>query len=161
VVGSLLVLGVIASMDCKDAAYCYRCSVVCLCVCLLDTTVSLTKTAEAIEMPFGLWTRVGLGNHVLGGGVDRPVGRGNSGGCFPIRLCNQQTLQQHGAADLSAGDCMLQCDFRMDSPTAGVTSAAVMRPFVRILWSLVVIMWSYRCCCVGLVPADVDLKAGV
>jgi len=27
-----------------------------VCVCLLVTTVSPAKTAEPIEMPFGLWT---------------------------------------------------------------------------------------------------------
>jgi len=27
----------------------------------------LCKTAEPIEMPFGMWTRVGLGNYVLDG----------------------------------------------------------------------------------------------
>jgi len=42
---------------------------VCVCVCLLDTTESLTKTAEPIEMPFGLWTRVDPRNHVLGWGI--------------------------------------------------------------------------------------------
>jgi len=90
----LLVLGVIASMDCKDAAYCCRCSV----VCLLDTTVSLTKTDEPIEMPFGLSTRMGPGNHVLGGGMDRPVGRGNSGVVSPLdcvisKHCSSMGLQ--------------------------------------------------------------------
>jgi len=29
-----------------------------------------TKTVEPIQMPFGLRTRVGLGNHVLDGGQD-------------------------------------------------------------------------------------------
>jgi len=51
-------LGHIAYTECKDAACCYRCSVVCLCVCLLVTTVSPTETAEPIEMPFGLWALV-------------------------------------------------------------------------------------------------------
>jgi len=32
--------------------------------------VSPAKTAEPIEMPFGLRTRVGPGNHVLDGGPD-------------------------------------------------------------------------------------------
>jgi len=31
---------------------------VCLCVCLLDITVSCAKTDERINMLFGLWTRV-------------------------------------------------------------------------------------------------------
>jgi len=37
--------------------------------------VSCVKTAEPIEMPFGLWTVVGPGNHVLDGGLDPFVGR--------------------------------------------------------------------------------------
>ena len=28
---------------------------VCVCVCLLDTTVSTTETDEPIDMPFGMW----------------------------------------------------------------------------------------------------------
>ena len=38
-----------------------------LSVCLLVTTVSPAKTAEGIEMQFGMWTRVGPRNRVLGG----------------------------------------------------------------------------------------------
>ena len=40
--------------------------------------VSPAKTAELIEMPFALSTRVGTGNHVLDGGAD-PTVRGNEG----------------------------------------------------------------------------------
>ena len=36
-----------------------------------------TKTAEPIEMPFGLITRVGPRYHVLEEGPDPPRGRGN------------------------------------------------------------------------------------
>jgi len=44
-----------------DAAYCYRrSSVVCRSICLSVT--SRAKTAEPIEMPFVLWTRVGPRN---------------------------------------------------------------------------------------------------
>jgi len=32
-----------------------------------DTAVSCAKTAEPIEMAFGIWTRVGPRKHVLGG----------------------------------------------------------------------------------------------
>jgi len=40
-----------------------------LCVdCLLVKTISCAKMAEPIEMPFGMWTRVGQRNHGLGGG---------------------------------------------------------------------------------------------
>jgi len=46
--------------------------VFCLSVCLSVTFVSPGKTAEAIEIPFGLWTRVGRGDHVLDWGPDPP-----------------------------------------------------------------------------------------
>ena len=54
-------LGCIARTECKDVA-CASLS-----VCLLVTTVSPTKTDEPIEVPFGLWTRVGPRNHVFPG----------------------------------------------------------------------------------------------
>jgi len=40
---------------------------VCLSVC---RSREPAKAAEAIEMPFGLWARVGSRNHVLDGGLD-------------------------------------------------------------------------------------------
>ena len=43
----------IACTACNDAAYCYRCSVVCVSVSLLDITVSCAMMAEQIEVPFG------------------------------------------------------------------------------------------------------------
>jgi len=47
------------------------CMSVCLFVCLLVTTVSpTTKAAQPIEAPFGVWTRVGRMNRVLGRGPD-------------------------------------------------------------------------------------------
>jgi len=45
--------------------------VVCRSVCHTSETC---KTAEPIEMPFALRTRVGLGNHVLDGGPDPRMG---------------------------------------------------------------------------------------
>ena len=45
----------------------------CVCVCVLDTTVSRAKTAEPIAMPFGVWTWMGPRNHILCGGLDPPV----------------------------------------------------------------------------------------
>jgi len=55
--------------------------VVCLSVCLSVgwsvTTVSPVKTAEPIEMPFGMWTRVDQGNHVLEKGPDHHMRRVN------------------------------------------------------------------------------------
>jgi len=38
--------------------------------------VSPAKMAAPIELPFGLRTWVGPGNHVLNGGPDPPMGRG-------------------------------------------------------------------------------------
>jgi len=62
-----LFLGRIAVLKYVDPAYCYRLSsVVCLSIC---HSREPCKTAEPIEMPFGLWTRVGPGNHVLHGGT--------------------------------------------------------------------------------------------
>jgi len=46
--------------------------------------VSPVKTAKPIEMPFGLRSRVCTGNHVLDGGPDLPMGRGNLRGGRPI-----------------------------------------------------------------------------
>ena len=39
-----------------------------------DIAVSCVKTAEPIEMPFGLWARVGSGNYVLNGAPDLHMG---------------------------------------------------------------------------------------
>jgi len=41
-------------------------------VCLFVTKRLPAKTAEPIEMPFGMWARVGPSNHVLDGGRDPP-----------------------------------------------------------------------------------------
>jgi len=41
------------------------------------------KTAEPIEMPFGMWTQVGPSNHVLGRGLDPP--REGAFFCGPLR----------------------------------------------------------------------------
>ena len=42
--------------------------------------MNLAKTAEPIEVRFGIWARVGPSNHVLDGGRDSPRGMGNLGG---------------------------------------------------------------------------------
>jgi len=44
------------------------------------TLMSRAKTAEAIELPFGLRTRVGPRNHVLHGVQIPPMGMGNFDG---------------------------------------------------------------------------------
>jgi len=70
------VIGSHRSTTYVDAAYCnIGWSVgrsICRCVCRSVTLVSRAKTAIPIEMPFGLRTRVGPGNHVLDGGPDPP-----------------------------------------------------------------------------------------
>jgi len=48
-----------------------------LSVCRSVTVVSPAKTAEPIDILFGLWTRVGPRNHVLDGGADVHMGRDN------------------------------------------------------------------------------------
>jgi len=53
------------------------CRSVCLSVCRSVTLVSPAKTAGLIEMPFGLKTQVCPRNHVLDGGPDLPMERGN------------------------------------------------------------------------------------
>jgi len=45
--------------------------------CLSVTVLSPAKTSQLIEMLFGLRTLVGLRSHVLDGGTDPPMGRGN------------------------------------------------------------------------------------
>jgi len=51
-------------------------------VCRSVTIASPAKTAEPIEMLFGLWTRLGSGNHVLDGGhcPDPSIEMGNFDG---------------------------------------------------------------------------------
>jgi len=44
-----------------DAAYCYRCRVVCLCIV---TGVICAKMVEPIDVPFRMWT-IGARNYVL------------------------------------------------------------------------------------------------
>jgi len=54
-----VLLGRIACTECKDAASCYRCGVVCPSLCVvslkeLDATVSPTKTDDPIDMRCGM-----------------------------------------------------------------------------------------------------------
>jgi len=81
-----------------DAAYCYRpSSVVCRLVGLglSVTLVSPTKMAAPIEMPFGLRTQVGPGNHVLDRGPDPPMIRSNLEGKTSVPLKSMGTLYGH------------------------------------------------------------------
>jgi len=104
-------LGIITCMECKVAASCYRYRVVCLhvCVCLLDTTVSLT-TAKPVEMPF-LWILMDPRNPVLGGSWIPSEKWAIFWVVAPwkcIRLRGHQTSEQHRASDLSIGDSASQ-----------------------------------------------------
>jgi len=63
----LTILGRIAYEQCIDAAYCYECSVVCVSVFVMVITMSCADSVEPIEMSYGVWTRVGARNRVLGG----------------------------------------------------------------------------------------------
>ena len=63
----------IACTECEDVVYYHRCSVVCVCMSLsVGNNHELCQTAELIEMPLGMWTRVAPRNHVLAGGPDIP-----------------------------------------------------------------------------------------
>jgi len=48
-----------------------------LSVCLSATLVSPAKMAELIKMPFGLRTWVSQRKHILDGGLDHSIKRGN------------------------------------------------------------------------------------
>jgi len=62
-------------------------------VCRSVTLVSPAKTAEPIEMPFGLRARVDPGNHVLDG-VQIPMGKGNfEGGKERLIVKSRDTLR--------------------------------------------------------------------
>jgi len=79
-----------------DAAYCYRpSSMVCLSVCrsvgLSVTVVSTAKTAEPIEIPYGLWAHVGSRNIVLDG-VQITMRKGNFKGAEGRPVVSTATL---------------------------------------------------------------------
>jgi len=54
--------------------------------------MSPAKTAEPIEMPFEVWTRVGPRNHVLDGGPDPP--------------CEGAILKGKGQSNVKNRDCL-------------------------------------------------------
>ena len=92
---SLVLLGHIACMECKVVAFCYICSMICvrLSVCLsVFLSVSSTKAAELIEMPFWFWTRMGPRNSVLCGGLDPRSKMAILWGCSPIRWLDSRVV---------------------------------------------------------------------
>jgi len=78
---------------------------VCQSVVTLESPV---KTAEPIEMLFGLRTRVGPGNHVLDG-VQIPNGRGNFEGEGRSIVKYRDTLQSSAQKQLNRSRCHLGC----------------------------------------------------
>ena len=74
------------------------------------TLVSPAKTAEPIEMPFGLMTQVGPGNQVLDGGPNPPMGRGNfEGGKERPIVKHRDTLRSSVQKQLNQSRCHLGC----------------------------------------------------
>jgi len=68
-----------ADAQCVDAAYCYTCSVACVFVCLSVTTMSPAETDEPIEMLFAVWTWVAP-RELLSWGPGSLRGKGHLGG---------------------------------------------------------------------------------
>jgi len=93
-----------------DAAYCYRpSSMVCRSVCLSVTLVSPPKTAAPIEMPFGLRTRVGPGNHILDGSrIQIPHGKDKGGKGRPT-VKYRDNPRSHVRKWLNHSRCCLGC----------------------------------------------------
>jgi len=67
-------------MECKDGAYWYRCSVICLSV---GHNCEPYKKAEPIEVSFRVWTGISPRKHVLDG-ARIPPGEGAISG-VPLR----------------------------------------------------------------------------
>jgi len=78
-----------------------------------DTAVVCAKTAEPIEMPFGLWARMGPRDHVLDGGPDPPMGRGNFRGKGAPIVKYRDTLWSPVRKRLNQSSCHLDCDLGM------------------------------------------------
>jgi len=79
-----------------------RCFCVCARLCILDTTLSPTKAAEPIEFSFGMRTRVGSRNHVLGGARRIPHGNKHFWRIFlscPVGDRHSQHIQRYSQTD--------------------------------------------------------------
>jgi len=79
--------------------------------------MSPAKTAEPIDMSFGLKTWVGPGNHVLDGGPDPPMGTGNFEG-------------ERTRSVVKYSDCLLCCELQYAN-----TAESMAMPFG--IWSRV------------------------
>jgi len=119
-----------------------------LSVCRSVTLVSPAKTAGPIEMPFGLRIRVCPRNHVLDGGPDPPMERGNFEG------------KGHAGRPVTPRGCKwahpplaLWWHYRPRGTSEFVITRGAMRPFVKLLWPLVIIIqitfrYVHVCMCV-------------
>jgi len=58
-----------------------------------------TKTAEPIQMPFGMMTRVGCRYHVLDVGPNLPWGRANFGGNVESKITSLPCKTDHSIAN--------------------------------------------------------------
>jgi len=82
--------------------------------CSVDLSVTLVspaKTALQIEITFGMSTRVGPGNHILGRHPDPPMGRGNfegGKGCPIVKYMD--TLRSSVQKQLNQLTCSLGSD---------------------------------------------------
>ena len=91
-----------------DAVYCYWLSSV---VCRCDTLVSPARTAELIEMSFGLRTWLVPGNHVLDEGPDPPWEGAILRGEWGVPLY-RDTLRSSVQKRQNRSRCRLGCGLR-------------------------------------------------
>ena len=137
--------GLLHSCDNGPTAYC-----TCVCVCVSVTKWHPAKTAGTIEMPFGMWGRVGPSNRVLDGrgldpsgegailGISCPLNTIADGAYFAaVRQValwrNDQRVQVRSQGTYSRGGHRWACP---GIPAVGILNKT-MRPFIEILRSLV------------------------
>ena len=84
-----------------------------LCVCWSLTTMSCSGMDEAVDMPFGMWNRLGPRNHVLGGGCFPPGGRDSFANCQPIVKCRkyQDSGVKQNYSEGGSSDAALRCQY--------------------------------------------------
>ena len=138
------ILGRIVCIQCKDAAYFYRCRTYrgrCVCVwflCVLGTPVSCAKRLNRSRCRLGTRNPQNTRNLVSDGGSDPPTGRGSfeRGMCRPIvtylRMNAFRTVRPPPLANVPA-----QCTRRTNLFAASRGDKSAMRPFAKLLWTLV------------------------